>query len=166
RIGGPAPWGSQKADCRWWARSRECPAPTSARASTATAWVSRSSARRSSSSRSRSRERPPQERDPVLAHDPVDLGRAEVLAQHPVQPLHLFEVADGAVPRVDAAIEVGAEADMLRTPGGAGVVNRMADHVVEACPALRPEVVWIEADADDASAARDLGGRRARDLAI
>src|SRR6266851_1114509 len=134
--------------------------------STGTAWVSRSSARSSWSNRFRRRQRPAQERDPVLAHDAVDLGRGAVPAQHAPQILELSQVLHRPVPVIDSAVEIGTDSDVLWPTHGAGVVHRMADDIGQARLSFRAKMARIKADADDASAACDLRGGGVGDLAI
>src|SRR5713101_418501 len=134
--------------------------------STGTAWVSRSSARGSWSTLFRRRQRPAKERDPVLAHDAVDLSRGEVPAQHAPQILELRQVFHRPIPVIDAAIEIRADSHVLWSTRGAGVVQRMTDDIGQACLPFRAKMTRIKTDADDASAAGDLRGGGVGDLSV
>src|SRR5207247_4669086 len=60
------------------------------------------------------------------------------------------------ITRVEASVEVGPEAYVLRRAGGAGVVDEVLDHVLEGGAARLAKVVLVEAHAHDAAAAGDL----------
>src|SRR5712692_11253458 len=80
--------------------------------------------------------------------------------------LQLVKVVNRSVSRIDAAVEVSAQPDVLRAARRAREVDCVPDHVVQSCPAPLAQMGRIKADAEDAAATGDLGRCRIGDLPI
>ena len=87
-------------------------------------------------------------------------------AQSRGQLLQLRQAVDWRVARVEPAVEVGAQADVLRATRGSCVVDDVLHHIVQGRSARRPQVVAVEADADDAASACNLSHRVISQLAV
>src|SRR5438067_7029693 len=98
-----------------------------------------------------------QEGQPVAAHDPVDLRLVEVQSEPRRQLLQLRQVTDGGVLRVETAVEVGAERDVLRIARRTRVMDHVPDDVLERRAPRRAEMALVEADPYHSSPPRDLG---------
>src|SRR5438309_1903650 len=68
--------------------------------------------------------------------------------------------------RIETSIQVGAQADVLWTTGGASEVHGMTHHISERGSTCFAEVRLVEADAEHAAACGDLGGSGVGDLPV